>query len=228
MSTTATALLAEELPSHWSTHMSYQQKTYNYFADTGRSEARLRSRTGPYQTRWLLIDEHTGSHLDAPAHFYPGPETGLEHAAEIGSVTVEQLPLSRFMGPAAVIDVPGDLPGGAPGVSPIIPPSLVEEFENAPGRLDEGDIMLLRTGWDRCYQPGEAGDGYCFHPLVTKTEPGWPAPDSPLMELLIERARALDRPRCRNELHRGAGQPGRSAEPWRVLLLRPAEHRARH
>jgi kynurenine formamidase len=180
-------LLAEELPCHWSTHMPYQQKTFNYFAEGGRPEARLRNRTGPYQTRWLLIDEHTGTHVDAPAHFIPEADTDLPHAAEIGSVTVDRIPLERFVGPAAVVDVPEDLPGGAPGVSPIIPPDVVLESERRHGALQPGDIVLLRSGWDRRYLPGGDGDAYCYAPLVTGTAPGWPAPEPPLIDLLLER-----------------------------------------
>lgn len=182
-----TLLIAEELPSYWSVHMPYQQKTFNYFTDAGRPEARLRNRTGPYQTRWLLIDEHTGTHVDAPAHFIPEPDTGLEHAAEIGSVTVEQLPLAQLQGPAAVIDVPADLAGGAPGISPVITPEVVLAFEAEHGLIEPGQVVLLRSGWDRHYLPGEAGDPYCYDPLVAKTAAGWPAPEPPLMELLIER-----------------------------------------
>ena len=108
-----TLLLAEELPCSWSTHVPFQQKTYNYFADDLRDEAVLRTHTGPYQTRWLLIDEHTGTHVDAPAHFVPPEGSGLEGAGPAGAVTVEQIDLARLMGPAVVVDVPADLPGGA-------------------------------------------------------------------------------------------------------------------
>lgn len=68
-----TLLVAEELPCWWATHMPYQHKTFNYFADGGTDAAPLLSRTGTYQTRWMLIDEHTGTHVDAPAHFVPPP-----------------------------------------------------------------------------------------------------------------------------------------------------------
>jgi len=124
-------LLAEELPCWWSTHMPFQQKTFTYFDDRGTSANRLVNRLGTYQTRWLVMDEHTGTHVDAPAHFIPELDTGLDGAAEIGSVTTEQLPLSQLMGPAVVLDVPDSLPGGGPGISPVIPPQLVDDFEGA-------------------------------------------------------------------------------------------------
>jgi len=180
-------VLAEELPAAWATHMPYQQKTFNYFADRDDQAAPLKSETGPYQTRWLLIDEHTGTHLDAPAHFIPEPGSGLPHAGPAGTVTVEQIPLDRLIGPAAVIDIPDDLPGSAPGVSPVITDRMIADWEELHGRLQESEIVLFRTGWDRHYRPGAAGKAYSHGPLVTRTEPGWPAPDVDAMGLIMDR-----------------------------------------
>lgn len=180
-------VLAEELPCWWSTHMPFQHKTFSYFDDRGGDACRLINRGGdPYQTRWLLIDEHTGTHVDAPAHFIPETGTGLDGAGELGSVTVEQIPLTQLSGPAAVIDVPADLPS-SPGVSPIITPALIEGFEDRHGVIDAGDVVLFRTGWDNRYLPGQAGSGYCFDPLVLRSTPGWPAPEPPAMRLLVDR-----------------------------------------
>ena len=179
-------LVAEELPCFWSSHMPYQQKTFNFFADEPGNTAPLFQRVGPYQTRWLLLDEHTGTHVDAPAHFIPEPGTGLPHAAPIGSVTAEQLPLAQLMGPAVVIDV-GELPPAEPGYSPIIGPEAILRFEAEHGRIAAGDIVLLRSGWDKHYLPGAAGSAYCHDVIVTRSAPGWPAPEPPLMQLLIDR-----------------------------------------
>jgi kynurenine formamidase len=182
-----TLLLAEELPCSWSTHMPYQQKTYNYFADCLRPEAVLRNHTGPYQTRWLLIDEHTGTHVDAPAHFIPEEGSGLPHAGPVGAVTVEQIPLEQLTGPAVVVDVPPDLPGAAPGISPTVDAALLERFEEQHGAFRTGDVVLLRGRWDVRYRPGAEGDDYCRNPLVLRSAPGWPAPDVSAMELLVDR-----------------------------------------
>lgn len=45
-------------------------------------------------SRWL-IGSHTGTHLDAPAHFVRGGET------------IEKLPIEAFVGPARVLDLTG-------------------------------------------------------------------------------------------------------------------------
>jgi kynurenine formamidase len=182
-----TLLLAEELPCWWSTHLPFQHKTFNYFADGGTEAAPLLSRTGPYQTRWMLIDEHTGTHVDAPAHFVPPADSGLPHAGPGGATTVDRVPLDQLMGPAAVIDVPDDLRGGGPGVSPAIGPELLTDFESRHGEVEPGTVVLFRTGWDRRYRAGDAGSGYCFDPLVARSTPGWPAPEVPIMTELLRR-----------------------------------------
>lgn len=183
-----TLLLAEELPAAWAKHMPYQQKTFNYFTSVDEQVSPLKSATGPYQTRWLLIDEHTGTHVDAPAHFIPELKTGLPEAAEAGDITVEQIPLDQLIGPAVVIDIPEDLPGSAAGISPIISRDFLAEWEEANGEIAAGDIVLFRSNWDRRYVAGAAGLAYCHDPLVTGKGPGWPAPDEEAMRHLMDRA----------------------------------------
>lgn len=133
------------------------------------------------------MDEHTGTHVDAPAHFIPEAHTNLPHAADVGSITVEQLPLPQLTGPAVVIDIPRDIPGSAPGVSPTITASFITDWETKNGELAAGDIVLFRSSWDRHYLPGEDGLRYCYRPLVTKDAPGWPAPDEEAMHHIVER-----------------------------------------
>ena len=110
-----TLLVAEELPCWWSTHMPFQHKTFNYFADRDDTPVPLLCRSVPYQTRWMLMDEHTGTHLDAPAHFIPPPGSGLPHAGEQGLVTVDRVPLEQMAGPIGT-DAPsmGSSHDGAP------------------------------------------------------------------------------------------------------------------
>src|SRR3954454_6476395 len=58
---------------------------------------------GPFLEYVQAHDDHTGTHIAAPAPCTPPRETRLEHATEFGAVTIEQLPLSQLMGPAAVV-----------------------------------------------------------------------------------------------------------------------------
>ncbi len=182
-----TLLVAEDLPCWWSSHMPFQHKTFNYFDDREDTPVPLLCRSGPYQTRWMLMDEHTGTHVDAPAHFIPPPGSGLPHAGEQGRVTVDQVPLEQMAGPVAVIDVPDDPPGAAPGISPVIGPELLHEHERRHGAITSDMVVLLRTRWDRYYLPGHEGHRYCFDALMTRSGPGWPAPEVPLMNELLDR-----------------------------------------
>lgn len=184
-----TLLLAEELPCTWPGHMPYQQKTFSYFEAGGTDEAHLVSPCGDYQTRWLLVDEHTGTHIDAPAHFIPRTSTRLPDAASAGSVTVEQIPLSQTIGPAVVIDVT-DLTKltVTAGESPLIEKHHITTFEAKNGPLAAADIVLFRSNWDKTrYVQGVSGKSYVHNPLILKQGPGWPAPSSEAMNYLIER-----------------------------------------
>ncbi|KRC51940.1 hypothetical protein ASE16_02405 [Leifsonia sp. Root227] len=180
--------IAEELPCYWNTHMPFQHKTFNYFADIPDQDAPLLSRpgVGAYQTRWMLIDEHTGTHLDAPAHFLPQEGSGLDNESPTGSITVEKVPLDQLTGPAIVIDATALTDTSAPGTSPIIDIDTLTKHESQYGPLCEGDIVLFHTGWDRHYLPGEAGLRYSHDPLVTKKHAGWPAPDVETMTYLLD------------------------------------------
>ena len=78
--------------------------------------------------------EHGGTHLDAPIHFAAGRHTA------------DAIPLDRLMGPAAVVDVADRAaPDYQIGVADL------EAWEARHGRIPDGAILLLRTGWGRFY-----------------------------------------------------------------------------
>src|SRR5215216_7936859 len=121
-----TVTLAEHLPGAWPTHMPFQRKVYNWYASGAAGQIQpIHGFRGPYQTAFLTLDEHCGTHIDAPSHFIPPPGSGLPHEGTFGTVSLEQLPLTRMMGPVAVIDVTelNDTTSG--GVSPEITPEHI-------------------------------------------------------------------------------------------------------
>jgi kynurenine formamidase len=72
------------------------------------------------------LNTHTGTHLDAPFHFFPQGKT------------IDQIPLESFIGPALIIDLKG------------IPARTGISKEHLGPYLDKikiGDIVLYRTGW---------------------------------------------------------------------------------
>jgi kynurenine formamidase len=85
-----------------------------------------------YFTRSFWMLEHYGTHLDAPAHFPPG------------KTTVDQIPVKQLFGPAAVIDVRAE---SARDADYLLPVARIADWEQRHGRIPEGAIVLLRTGW---------------------------------------------------------------------------------
>ncbi|HET9030586.1 MAG TPA: cyclase family protein [Candidatus Aquilonibacter sp.] len=74
----------------------------------------------------VQISTHTGTHCDAPFHFFPD-----------GS-PIDHVPLEHYIGWATIVDVRGKKPGSAITASDIEPHL---------DRIVDGDIVLLNTGW---------------------------------------------------------------------------------
>jgi kynurenine formamidase len=85
-----------------------------------------------YFTRSFWMLEHYGTHLDAPVHFPPG------------KMTVDEIPARKFFGPAVVLDVRAE---SVKDADYRVTAARVEEWEKRHGRIPEGAIVLLRTGW---------------------------------------------------------------------------------
>ncbi len=142
---------------------------------------------GAYNRDMVIIDEHTGTQFDAPAHFVPPPDSGLEGAGPMGKVTGDLVPAWQFVGEACVIDVGDHLNDAKPGESFLITPEIVLSWEQKNRKLGPGDIVLFRSGYsDRYYQPYPEGDRFVNTVLRNET-PGWPAPTPQTMKLLGER-----------------------------------------
>jgi len=105
----------------------------------------------------ITVGSHTGTHIDAPSHFF---EDG---------VTVDRVPLERLIGPAVVIDLSGQL-----GPRQTIEWGNLEKWEGkmrdivqAQSQKDgraAGSMLLIRTGWDQHW----GTDTYFDHPFLSK------------------------------------------------------------
>jgi kynurenine formamidase len=170
------APLDEALPGTWPGHLPFAHRVW-----------RDHSPQSAYKTHILVMDEHVGTHFDAPPHFIPPPGSGLPLASPLGAQGADRVDLARLCGPAAVVDV-RDLVGTAePGVSPWITAARLEAWEAANGRFQAGDIVLLATGWSGHYQPGPAGNAFLQAPVVERSMAGWPAPDPGAIRFLAGR-----------------------------------------
>jgi isatin hydrolase len=179
--------VSEHLPSTWPEHMPFAHKNWSWYDEaelpTGASCCSL----GPYVTHFMILDEHAGTHVDAPSHFIPPPGSGLPDAGPLGEVSAEDLDLSKLIGEARVVDL-RHLDGQAGGgVSPSITAEHLEAWEEEHRRFQPGEIVLLWTGWSKHYTTGEAGKAFVHEPVVLKSRPAWPAPGPDVAIFLHER-----------------------------------------
>ncbi|MFI7030486.1 cyclase family protein [Microbispora rosea] len=89
----------------------------------------------------LHLGSQSGTHVDAPFHI------------DDTLPTLDDLPLERFLGPAAVLDA-----RGLPPRSPVSPSML----EPVAALLRPGTVLLVATGWDEHWGTPE----YLAHPYL--------------------------------------------------------------
>jgi kynurenine formamidase len=177
--------LSEELPSSWPGAVPFQHKLFNWFKE-GRELGGPIVTRGPFHTRWFMVAEHTGTHFDAPSHWVPPPDSGLPDAGPAGALSTDGVPLEQLAGPAVVVDLTGSLEEGTAGRSAPIEAEMLGVFEEEHGPFEPGEVVLLRTDWDRHYVEGPAGSRYILE-AVAGRGPGWPAPTPDAISLLLER-----------------------------------------
>ncbi len=184
-----TVLVSETLPAHWGDHPAFQRWTNNWFVEKKNDYGTVfLPSEGPYYSQRYVIDEHTGTQSDFPAHFIPPPDSGLPNAGPLGDLTGDKYPLSRMMGPAVVIDVTDLRDQAEPGMSARITLERVTAWEKEHGAIQAGEVVLLRTGYsDAYYKPLPEGLRLTFQPVTLKSEPAWPAPTPEVMEYLYEK-----------------------------------------
>ena len=139
------------MPANWADNPRFQRWTYNWFTPLKNPYGEVIAPSeGPYYGQRYVIDEHTGTQVDFPAHFIPPPDSKLPFAGEQGRVTGDKYPIERLMGFAVVIDVTSLLDKAPAGKSPRITVGHSQGLgENA--RLDQG--RRRRPVAQRLYRP---------------------------------------------------------------------------
>jgi kynurenine formamidase len=87
-----------------------------------------------YAATLFHAPEHGGTHIDAPIHFYQGRQT------------VDEIPLDRLIGPGVVVDVSEEC---ARDADYLVTAADFESWEASHGRLPDGAIVFLRTGFGK-------------------------------------------------------------------------------
>lgn len=93
---------------------------------------------GYYANRWE-VHEHTGTHMDAPAHFVSG------------AATADRLTLAQLFAPIAVVDISAK---AAADPDAMVTVADLEAWEQAYGPLPEGAMVMMYSGWEaRAHDP---------------------------------------------------------------------------
>ncbi len=80
----------------------------------------------PVNKEIVEISTHTGTHCDAPFHFFAD------------GTTIDRVPLEHYIGWTTIIDLRGKAPGSA---------IHAHDIEPYLDRIAPGDVVLLNTGW---------------------------------------------------------------------------------
>jgi len=124
----------EDLPQYqrvWDVSVADRPDMHFYPGDPTLEQTQIRAitRGDAANLTHLSMGAHTGTHVDAPAHFIDG------------APTLEQIPLDRFVGPAQVLDLRGRA---------AIDAQALRHHE-----IRDGDIVLFLTdNSERWAQPG--------------------------------------------------------------------------
>jgi kynurenine formamidase len=111
----------------------------------------------------LLINEHNGTHIDAPAHFI---KEGESH------IWINEMPLRTFWGPCAVIDL------SFLGKLGVVTEEHIRQWEQKHGDIKKDDIVLLYFGWSKLWR--KRPEDYEF-------THDWPGVGASAAEYLVEK-----------------------------------------
>jgi kynurenine formamidase len=113
----------EEHAPHYPTHSKFYHNLWSSYWHGDRS-----------LTYQVTMNEHSGTHVDAPAHFISDGK-GAAH------VTIDRVPLSRLMGRGVRIDCRKFKAGEN------VTEAAIAEWEKNHGTIGPGDIILFNFGW---------------------------------------------------------------------------------
>jgi len=122
-------------------------------------------RDGFYIQRWIYT-EHAGTHVDIPAHFIAGGQT------------VDEFPAQLLVGTAVVIDISEK---AAQNADATLDMADVEAWERANGKIPEGAIVFMYSGWDARWD-----DPIAFRNADANDVQHYPGVDAEAATFLIE------------------------------------------
>jgi kynurenine formamidase len=86
----------------------------------------------------ISMNEHTGTHFDAPVHWVSGKD--------FPNNTTDTIPAEKMVAPAVVIDISAEV---AQNPDFLLTVEALQAWEAAHGRIPDGAWVLLRTDWSK-------------------------------------------------------------------------------
>lgn len=111
-----------------------------------------------FRVQKMTLQAGVGTHLDAPSHLVPG------------GLSVAELSLETLLVPLVIITVSAK-------ADYEVSPSDIEAFEEIYGRIPEGSLVIVHTGWHRFWQD----------PIAYRNDHQFPALTASAAALLLER-----------------------------------------
>jgi kynurenine formamidase len=100
-----------------------------------------------YSVHKISLSSHTGTHIDAPSHFFADGKT------------IDQIPLSTLTGPAVVVDL-------TTRKQQLKARQMIEwgDIQEYAPQMRQGIILVLRTGWSQYWGTPK----YYDHPFLSR------------------------------------------------------------
>ncbi len=115
----------------------------------------------------ITLSEHTGTHFDAPVHWYTG--------RDLPNNAVDTLPIEHVIAPVCVIDCSAEA-----AVDPdfLLTRDRVERWEGEHGTIPAGTWVFLRTDWSK--------KNWADYANLTDDGAHTPGPDPAVMKWLVQ------------------------------------------
>jgi kynurenine formamidase len=117
-----------QLPPHWGQCAPFRSEEVSRYDERGPA----------WYWNNISMNEHTGTHFDAPVHWVSGKD--------FPNNTTDTIPADKLIAPAVVIDISGDV---AKNPDFLLTVPALRAWEAAHGRIPDGAWVLLRTDWSK-------------------------------------------------------------------------------
>ncbi len=147
-----------QLPPHWGQCAPFRMEEVSRYDERGPA----------WYWNNISMNEHTGTHFDAPVHWVSGKD--------FPNNCVDTIPPEKLIAPAIVIDISKEV---ASNPDHLLTVADLEAWEAAHGRIPDGAWVLLRTDWSK-----KSGADYAN---VQADGAHTPGPDAASIQWLVEK-----------------------------------------